>query len=360
MSEASVDLSPAQKAAFTKKYNRFTEELKDSKNKILSWEKEISGIYDWLAIGTPEEASLTDTIKQLKSEIEAKNQASEHLLTEIKNAKNEITGSENEEGLLNEIISLRQNAKNNTKEIDLLHEQLEKAISKIDGEKAEDGTVVKAGYLEKIRSLDAEYQNSLDKGRALLKQIEDTLAAASNVELAKGFEIQKKKARWSKWLWGAGFTMAILAMSILGIYLFFTKTELGPIAELAVKEISGDSESSSASIALLWLISFLQKSILYIPLIWFAVKCSRNQSHAARLEAEYTHKEAVAITYNGHKNQIEEEGGEEGESLHALLSANLIETVSFNPSSTMEKDYHKRDSSLFSGILSKLIGKHSS
>lgn len=94
-----------------------------------------------------------------------------------------------------------------------------------------------------------------------------------------------------------------------------------------------------------------------MPLIWFALKCSKNQSQAARFEAEYAHKESVAITYNGHKAQMDTISTEDSGKLKALLAENLITAMAFNPSTTMEKDYHDHDDSIISKLASRFIWK---
>jgi len=85
------------------------------------------------------------------------------------------------------------------------------------------------------------------------------------------------------------------------------------------------------------------KSILHSlpisgPLIWLSIYASKRRSENQRLEQEYAHKEALAKSYSGYKQQIEGLNQENQELLMQLLNT-AITTMSYNASDTLDKKH---------------------
>ena len=75
--------------------------------------------------------------------------------------------------------------------------------------------------------------------------------------------------------------------------------------------------------------------------IWLAVYASRQRSQNVRLQQEYAFKEDVAKIYYGLKQEIEElRDTELGQKLNEQVLAVVVETVSYNPSDTLDSKNH--------------------
>ena len=110
-------------------------------------------------------------------------------------------------------------------------------------------------------------------------------------------------------------------------------------------------------------LELIKRTPLFGPLIWLALFASKQHGQNKRLQEEYAHKETVTKTYVGHKRQIDKlEDSEAKDDLITKLASSTIESIEFNPSSTLERHTHKDDlpvSELLSVLKSSIekIGK---
>jgi hypothetical protein len=75
--------------------------------------------------------------------------------------------------------------------------------------------------------------------------------------------------------------------------------------------------------------------------VWLAIYASKQRSQNIRLQQEYAYKEDVAKLYYGLKNEIEQlDNTELGQRLNESVIQILVETVSFNPSKTLDNHSH--------------------
>jgi hypothetical protein len=59
--------------------------------------------------------------------------------------------------------------------------------------------------------------------------------------------------------------------------------------------------------------AILNKLPIYLPVVWLAYYSSKRRGEAQRLKQEYAHKESLAKSYMGYKDQLEELDDENGE-----------------------------------------------
>lgn len=89
------------------------------------------------------------------------------------------------------------------------------------------------------------------------------------------------------------------------------------------------------------LIDVFTRILLQFPfiglLIWLTSFISSKLNEAIRLQQEYAHKEAIAGSYGSFKQQIESLESDSQSELLERLMAELITSVSFNPSKTLDK-----------------------
>ncbi|MBR0128932.1 MAG: hypothetical protein IJM09_03860, partial [Neisseriaceae bacterium] len=84
--------------------------------------------------------------------------------------------------------------------------------------------------------------------------------------------------------------------------------------------------------------SLLRSISLTLPLIWFAIYANKRRSEYHRLEQEYAHKAILAKSYLSYKEQIEKLQTDDPELLKKLMGS-TIDTISYNPSPTLDKKH---------------------
>jgi hypothetical protein len=84
--------------------------------------------------------------------------------------------------------------------------------------------------------------------------------------------------------------------------------------------------------------AFLLKAPVYGALIWLAFFATKRRSEYQRLEQEYAHKEALAISYDSYKQQIDALN-KESVALQEKLLDKTIEAISFNAAQTLDKSH---------------------
>jgi len=82
----------------------------------------------------------------------------------------------------------------------------------------------------------------------------------------------------------------------------------------------------------------LYKLPIILPILWLALFASKRRSEALRLQQEYSHKEALAKSYQNFKAQIEALNQPDPELMRKLLNA-AIDAVSMNASDTLDKNH---------------------
>ncbi|MCH9694776.1 MAG: hypothetical protein K0U72_09725 [Gammaproteobacteria bacterium] len=144
----------------------------------------------------------------------------------------------------------------------------------------------------------------------LAKEVTALLPGATSAGLAAAFRERKLDFRMPKSIWAGVFILSMLAL--------FAIAYVDPVTlERGTLMTTGDLFE-----AVLRRIPFL------LPVVWLAIYASTRNSQALRLEEEYAHKETVAKSFKGYKQQIEEtEGGgpgeENGESMKKLVELSL-------------------------------------
>lgn len=84
--------------------------------------------------------------------------------------------------------------------------------------------------------------------------------------------------------------------------------------------------------------TLLHKLPLLIPVLWLALFSSKRRSEAQRLQQEYAHKETIAKSYEGLRQQIEKLSSENEELLKKLLDT-AITAIGYNASETLERKH---------------------
>lgn len=81
--------------------------------------------------------------------------------------------------------------------------------------------------------------------------------------------------------------------------------------------------------------NLLYKLPILLPLLWLAMFASKRRSEDRRLQQEYSHKEALAKSYQSFKQQIESLKTEDDALMKQLLEK-AITAIAFNASTTLD------------------------
>ncbi|CAH6993568.1 conserved hypothetical protein [Vibrio chagasii] len=309
-------LSSGQKGSFTKLRNQFKHDFNELIKDIEAKKEEIEEMRVLMLVDDDEGSSLQTQVIQARDEANTKLETISELLEQVEEKYQLLTNPS--DGYFPDIQSTHE-------EISEIYETCSELMKKFkDSSKLLYGND-EDGLEGKMKELAATYELSLNANRAkaeeLLLQIEGTLTGATNVELAKAFQDQKNSYKYPKYGWALLFIATLCFM----IYLGFDASKIS-------------SEGAT------YLYDMGKRLMIFGPLIWLALFSSKQQAQNKRLEEEYAHKEAVTKTYVGHQRQIEKLGESDArDELLVQLAKTTIDTIDFNPSSTLEKTSHKKD-----------------
>lgn len=319
MEEEEKELKRGQKAYLKRIVNEFQDDAKKALNSIENLKAEfIEG-----KEGSP---SLLAQFKKTESELEEikKN------IVEI----NSVIFEEDENGniLSDDIEKFKDLFEKRKNEIIAIQNEIIAYQNKIFGIKRDDGTETKGiqhninGFVKKLETL---YNDNTSRQEQLFEKIEGLLKGASTVALAKAFNEHKESFKWSNILWITVFIISIVAMMALSIVAFI---------------------SSEYNLSEMW--KYTLGNLPFLGgAIWLAIYASRQKSQNVRLQQEYAFKEDVAKIYYGLKKEIEELGDSDlGQRLNEQILSIIVETVSYNPSDTLESKIHQEKGPILEAI----------
>ncbi|MPY01290.1 hypothetical protein [Salinivibrio sp. VYel4] len=309
-------LPRGQKAAFTKLRNEIKEEHRKLFEEIENKKTEIERAKNIILIDDDEGISLQSQILEAKEKANQKLADINNMLGDVEEKYIHLTNeSDGYYPEINEIYEEIQQIKVNCIELMNSFQESEKILY---GENDD-------GLESQLKTLSEKYEKNLtdnsSKSKELINQIEGALRGATNVELAKAFKDQKESYTKPKNGWAFLFIITLAGMTLLAINTTNIKSE-----------------------GIQYVYELIKRLMVFGPLIWLALFSSKQQSQNKRLEQEYAHKEAVAKTFIGHQRQLEKlSENEEKDRLLTQLAETTIETVNFNPSTTLESNNHKED-----------------
>lgn len=301
MSKEERELKKGEKAYFQRYINAFEEDAK----KVLS---EIEKLKKQLIDGS-------DTVYSFEEIEEYKNK-----LAELHDTI--VDEDENGETIEQKLAVFKENVSKESKEIVDLKNQITKYKDQLYGTEDENGKQT-PGLIHKIDNMQKQLVQNIEsnekKQQALLGKIEELLQGASTVALAKAFEEHKKEFDKPNKLWQNVFVWTLIALMGFTLISFFAaKAELKDMWKITIGNLP-----------------FIGAGV------WLAIFASKQRSQNIRLQQEYAYKEDVAKLYYGLKNEIEQlDNSELGQRLNESVIQILVETVSYNPSKTLDNHSH--------------------
>ncbi len=307
--EEEKELKKGQKAYLKRIVNQFQEDAEKSLDSIEKLRASLIAGKE----GTP---TLIERFKTTETEFEQIRESIQGIHSTI------FEEDENGEILNDSIEEFKEVFEKKKNEIIGIQNEIIGYQNKLLGVQNEDGTETK-GIKQKVegfvKNLDTLYRSNHERQEQLFEKIEGLLKGASTVALAEAFNKHKESFNLSNIFWVATFILSIASMMTLSIIAFVsTKYDLSEMWKYTLGNLP-----------------FLGGAV------WLAIYASRQRSQNVRLQQEYAFKEDVAKIYYGLKAEIEELGDSDlGQKLNEKILTIVVETVSYNPSETLESKNH--------------------
>lgn len=178
---------------------------------------------------------------------------------------------------------------------------------------------------EKQEKLFATFEDKRQTTESLLEQIEGLLPGATSAGLATAYNNRRVKAEKSANLYSWTFFVGIVVLAVSAAATVTQTLSLWPFAWEFIRIESAKE----------YLNKILFKLPLVIPVLWATLTVSKRRSEMQRLAEEYAHKEALAQSYEGFKQQIVELGKQDDALLRNLLEV-VLKAISINAAKTLE------------------------
>ena len=219
-----------------------------------------------------------------------------------------------------------------------LAEQYKKVLSRAQAEVSQNIDDVRTDAKEKIDSFITSHTSKVEE---IESQIKDMLAKATVMTLSSKYD-EKRKALNRNYWWAKGiFYVCLCAFCVIGLY---------TVQSISVM-VGGDVVERIAK-------AILKNVPYYLPLFWFTCHMNKLMSKNRRLMEEYAHKVAVAQTYVGMAEQVEEllkKGVKDASNLSAELMEDTIKVLCANPNACLDKVKSSTPISEVVDSVSKLI-----
>ncbi len=162
------------------------------------------------------------------------------------------------------------------------------------------------------KSLNGELEDRMAKLGTIEEEAKKIIGLSSIAGLAGGFVERGKKAKINKLVSASIFIAVLISLFCFNIWILPIKLENISLDYIAIRVIVNS------------------------PFVWIAIVSNINLNKYSRLEEEYSHKEALAKSFNQYKKEISENTVEDSEEmLKELLQIN-IEAFKLNPAETMK------------------------
>lgn len=209
-------------------------------------------------------------------------------------------------------------------------EKLAEFHSKIFGSKGPEGTLLSTGLEQelttRLEQLGIVESQQRARYESLFHKIESLLPGANSAGLASAYgNLANKFARPIE-----TYTRVFyVSLALLMLIALLTSTEsIGFYPEAFIKFIKAEDWEVA-------LRSLLNKLPFVAPLVWLAMFSSARRSQYERLQQEYSHKEALARSYESYKKELVDLDDHSQEMLKALIGK-AIETIGYNASTTLD------------------------
>lgn len=346
--------------AIYEKLKSYENQIKYKENRI----KELDSVYNKTKIEARKISNMHQEIQDLYREYYAVNENNivpmattlDTLSQDIKDKYSEV--HDFYQRLITDEDSIRQQILSGRDIIRSREADLDKSLARLDHEiikissfhreiygDSETNYGIKKDIEDRSMQLTAFEEEHKLKYEAISEQVESLLPGATSAGLAKSYHDQKDKYDESI-THNTYIFYGIIAVMFLASFVISTSDISFFPPSIEFVKINNIEDISS--------FLFFRLPVL-LPLIWLAVFVSRRRSECERLKQEYTHKAALASSYESFKQQIKDIDGDKADVLMEKLLDSAINAISHNASLTLDK---KADESIpIIGIVEKTVDK---
>lgn len=318
----------------------------DINNELHGYKENLSRLYGELVVGTDQETSLQEKLKDLEQSIDEQHSKIDDFYSSLLVDEGSIKSKIEEARAL--IIEANVETQSIRDDLSEKLDELKEFHRKIFGEPNEEGNInngLKFEINERRNDLVSLTNAQTDQYQAIKANIESLIPGATSAGLASAYHdlsisFNEPIAKYSKYFAISIFLLLVISGFLTIHSLFFTEFSTNLTSRNFLNDIG---------------VFLLQRLPVVLPVIWFAIFASKRRSEAERLKQEYAHKEALAKSYQSFKLQIEELDSENKEPLLEKLLAAAIETIAMNASSTLDKKHG--DNAPLIGIFDKTVNK---
>lgn len=226
------------------------------------------------------------------------------------------------------------------------HEELKKFYERIFGTPRAENQGQTEGGLKteldtRLTQLDVYETEQNTRHSTLFTKIESLLPGATSAGLSSAYMKLKDRFNTPIFLYTLAFNVALLALLAGGLAMISSSISFDP---LKIELIATSNWEEL-------LRTLLTRAPIVIPIVWFAIFSATRRNQYERLQQEYAHKEALASSYESYKKQLQELKVD-SDALQKELISMTIDTISYNPSKTLDKDHTEKTP--LHGLLEKL------
>lgn len=244
----------------------------------------------------------------------------EETITDDDSTRNQLEVAKNL-ALTNEgkITQSLENVKSEVQDLNNFH-------AKIFGKQDDDGKQLSGLAAEldfRVVELTAFEKKQVTKYNALNAQIESLLPGATSAGLASAY--REMKESFDKPIKMASYVYYFsIALLLIGFGVF--TLQIG--GEYWISFVKFDTWDGVLK-------GLASKLPFYGTLIWLATVASKRRSESQRLQQEYSHKEALAKSYDNYKKQLEALDGED-KAMQKEFITRAIDAIAYNASQTLD------------------------
>lgn len=323
---------------YRKEYEEISTEFKNDKLQFEEQFKEVQSIHEEMDNLRQEYFEGTETEKAVKTQVDYLASRLQEYYDLISQYYNELleNGSDSIKSQVStakleieeDVESISELLRETNKELSFLQSFYKDVIGKEDDE----GNLVgglKAEIADRKKDLDSFKTKQEERYSALNEQIEELLPGATSAGLAAAYRAMRKS--FSKPIKQYSYLFYV-SVAILSITAFISTIDSLWTADSVFKFIDVTNYKNFLS-------NLAHKLPIILPVLWLALFASKRRSEALRLQQEYSHKEALAKSYQSFKNQIDDLNSENKEELLEKLLAAAINAVAANASDTLDKKH---------------------
>lgn len=342
---------PKTPTSFTNLVKIYEDEISKSIKKLELTQtlQDINSIRDAYHSICTNENSLINQIQNIKLDADSKLQKIDDLAKQIENKHDliciddetgvslstEISKTKNKaEDELEEIQNLKQESQENNNAIQSTIQELQSFYHKVFGKEDENGKKIE-GIEDKIEKREKETETKFSelkkdfedfvkeekaKLNAHYQQAKEAYEMTISGGLSKTFfeQAQEQKENTKEWDQIFKRSLWLIVFATVGMAWYLGAERLLDIS------------------------AFFVRIVFILPFVWLAIYASQRRAESQRLAQEYTHKATTLQTYLLHKDEIHNLQQKDDELMNKLINSN-IDTVAFNPSSSLDKVNKDKD-----------------